>query len=799
MRIKLVLAFFILISIATRTQNTAASPRLTEMHEEGATIYDDNGNGQADLIGDTWVYDTNSDGLAELLIRFRQESQLTAYVYDDSNDDGKVDYTLGPDGVIIQEPYWRVKVTARDNQWIFPNGQPDWNLGLAVDSGYSLVNGIPAIPRQTCWSESQKVAAISLQNEYKNAEGRVSKIDGVIDFNISYWSLNNDNIPNIEWQQGNGSKSTDSIFVNLNPDWRLTTTNRFPLLETVLDENWATARLNYIRPLIANELNKAGYDLTNIQSIGGFDGVGYGLENPLAFYNLRNSPGCTSDLIIRLISEGPVTEHPNILTYDEVRYSWAQNSDAIQYRLYLIGRVLNTDAVNYPPYRVEHVTYQNLPSFVISNIWRGASFAEEEGATSHLFTEGIPENTYYTPMLRSVILEHQDQSLPDYFPVDLNLREEYNLVNFDRSPHLYYGSIDRRLHLFGARQGIIIFSADTSHAVSGYDFGGGELRKGTIHLESWTSYVDANEDGYIDTWMYYENSVPVTQLVFRNGGALLATSNTISIKVLPADFRASEWEASPPSTQAEWQDYQDHLIGEPSRRTLSDLSGIFSDLPGDTIVLTNSNLLSVSSQDQELIAEFITQGLSLPSSISNPFGGLLSPGLYILQNNSGTIQVSSPRPALLQLTPLIYVSSGNDPKEKRITFSVLNPSLSDVNAHILVQARTGGLSVVLLSKEVPIPALGKKEFNLPWLPATPGEQFIEAQLQYSPESGGATQTLSQDVKLIDNFPNFQGKAFYLTQPYLVISILMASLLVGLLIGSWLYLADKSSSNNGPKT
>ncbi len=755
--------------------------RTFAIEKEGAVVYDENGNGVADQSGDTWVYDTNEDGLAELIIQYQQAEALTAYIYDDATGDGRVDYEIGETGIRILEPEWRVKVTARDNRWIFPDGGADWNLDLVFDSGFSLVGSMAAIPRQTCWGKNQKAPVIALSDQSISPDGQQRKIDGIPDFSIRYWDFNNDGIPDLEWRNTNGVDMVDSMFVNLSSKWRIQTDHQFPLLGTVLFVDWQSARIADVRILIYTYLNNAGYNLITIHPSPAPGQPGYAFEDPFAYYSLLDNQACTPDLIIRLVSEAQDKNNPSLISYIESRYSWASSSEDIRYRLYLLGRVGSTDTVDYPPYPVGQISYQDLPSFVTSSMWQAASFAEYEGKASLPYYEGIYENLLYTPSLRNVILYNRKIILLDYFPVLLQLREEYNFTDFNRSPRLYFSPIDLRLHLVGARQGIIIFDAKTSQNDTGFNFTNEELSHGTITLYSWTSYADQDQDGYVDTWTHYENGLPTMQLVFRKGAALLSTQNSLAIKPLPDQLAASAWENTPPGSQTALQDFQNRMQGASQRHSLDDLGSIFKDLPGQAIELKNASLLSVSAQNKNLIAEISTPGLTLPPSLTgNPEGSQLPSGTYILSENEGSIQIDIPAQKELQLSTITADSPTEVARPGAVKFSVENPGLQDVDVRITVHDFSKGGMSVLFDKNTVIPARGQSEYDLSWLPASSGSHRIEVKLQYIPDNGAAPKTVIQDITLKDYLPDVLPQAFFPTGinwTAIAVALILAVLLV----------------------
>ncbi|MCX6024291.1 MAG: hypothetical protein NTZ05_21700 [Chloroflexi bacterium] len=160
---------------------------------DGATVYDENNNGQADTDGDTWAY-TDDGGAAYLLVRYRiEDNRRVAYLYDDVTGDGKIDFTPSGEGLTITEPQWRLKLTVREPgaDWWIPGRLPNVNLDVDVASAYvfqggaanmmminapeprnkasgGLLNGAPWVKVQLY--DSQKAGVLDIRRDNANIE-----------------------------------------------------------------------------------------------------------------------------------------------------------------------------------------------------------------------------------------------------------------------------------------------------------------------------------------------------------------------------------------------------------------------------------------------------------------------------------------------------------------------------------------------------------------------------------------------------------------------------------------------------
>jgi hypothetical protein len=785
--------------LAPSTSVYAASRTLLSfpVPEEKATVYDENGNGVADMTGDTWVFDQNGDGNADLIIRFRQADSLTATIYDDVNANQRVEYTIGDREIQILEPHWRVQITARDGSWTLPDGFPDWNLDLQADSGFYVRSAVPIPSTVSCKMDTDTVA-IGLDDHENIQRYGPASVDGQPDFQTRYWDVNKDGIPDYEWRSISWDGPKDVIITNFSSNLHYVAKHRFPPLETLLGMDWSKAHLIYINTLIPTRSDESGYFLLfNKPALP--NQVNAAWENPFAFYDLQGDHDCVPELRLRAVSDLVDRTHNNFIAYDEIRYSWAQDTNAVQYRLYLIGQAYSDAVGNYPVYPVAHFDYAGLPAFVLNQAWRGASFAAAEpGMHDRGFPEGFYENLGYTPALRAFILDHIPQNFPArYLPLYLNMREEFNLTSFNQSPRLYFNSIDRRLHLLGAKEGTVIFSADTSNPEPGFDFNLQAAADGTLNIYAETIYADTDGDGYIDTWTYRENGQNVQQLVVRPGVAVLTVGSVLQVKKLPADSTVSSWLSAPPATPAEWKSLETKLApAQAGRRPLNDLIGIFADLPGEAATLPGTALTSVSIQEHELFAGIITLGIdsaSMPSLLS---ASGLSNGNYILHAGNGAFQIENLSPQALELSPLALSTPVQqvDGMVGLLSTTIKNPGNVDVAAHISIWD-TLSRRTVLFDQDKTIPAAGQIDVSLPWAPPLSGAHQLTVQVNYGDAGNDQPLGLSQQLDWQVNLPDPTPNAILLSQPYLGVVVALMIFLTGfVLMGAWMMLKEFDSND-----
>ena len=121
-------------------------------------VYDRNGNmpwsdewqTATDFEDDLWIFDAGSDGTAQLIIAFSfEDGRQTAYLYDDQDQDGRVEYEATGTAVEITESqFWRLKVVAGSTWMVGERVSAElkffWDgAGLRADMPQNYLDSLP--------------------------------------------------------------------------------------------------------------------------------------------------------------------------------------------------------------------------------------------------------------------------------------------------------------------------------------------------------------------------------------------------------------------------------------------------------------------------------------------------------------------------------------------------------------------------------------------------------------------------------------------------------------------------------
>ncbi|MEP7287855.1 MAG: hypothetical protein ABI947_19030 [Chloroflexota bacterium] len=670
-------------------------------------VYDANQNGIADRDGDVWTI-PDSTGATHILIKFAVVDQhKTAFIY--TND------------VVTSEalcksilPGWIIRIVADGSGWYLANGLPDWNLSLTLHSYYSF-------------QDTEYELVLAQNPDQMPANWPPNATRNVVE--IKTHDLNNDGSPEDEYDNVDVAGPYPLISVNIDKTWRPVPGDLLPVIGPMIvltADHRAIARLKHLIPIRYVE---SGYSFVFGRPAGGST-ASFAVENPFAFYDLHGNHDGESELKLRAITEDQDRHNDAVTTYSEFRYSWAQQTELQHYRFYLIGDPPIDEVHTYSGIRISHLDYQKLPDFVISQVWLGAAFAEYESDSPRSFTEGIYESLIYTPQVRSKLLDRAAISLAPYTPPYVGLREEYNFEDYNRQPRLYFSTVDRRLHMIGARAGVIILDAKTSISGNSFDFTNDELTDGTAEIYRSVMYSDTDQDGYFDTWTRQQGK-PDQQLIVRPDLAVLTSENGLQVKQLSQGFAARLWQTAPPTNTKEWRDLGVRLAKDAAvHHTADDLAAMFADLPGSVTVLSGAAITHLSTNPDRFIASIHVQKPARQAQ-----AGSLRDGEYVLQNENGKLSVQPPQPPTIQLSPITVtrVENTNTPLYGYIDFTAQNAGSTDAYpVEINVQQQVGIFYVTVFDQTVTLPAKGQKQFHVAWSPASGGKFTLSVEARYAP-------------------------------------------------------------------
>lgn len=510
-----------------------------------------------DFENDTWVFDRGGDGSPQLVLRFERSGEsIIATLFSDQNKDSKVALVVAGHQVTIQEPgFASLRVIAQGGWWL-PNQQLNWNVRFQIDGPLlQLFNG-------------HNVADFWLRN------GNF-KLDGSPDAELTFADQDHDGIPEYGiWRVLAATAATDGaprtlIWSNEGrrqpivpagfvfwPYLRLETPSTVGPEQGNLPQE---QKYFDIAPSITYNFNAAatnvlafqgypieqGFHVNTLRAFQPGERNYADFENAMAYYDLAGDTDGAPELHIRhrYYEAGDLYNGDLDTATNELRYSWNQSNSSgfsWDYKLGLAGRYTITSTVQVGDFSYGGIPYAAMPAWVARTQWDYASFVAREGA-NFLSSEGI----YAWAPVENVI-DDDSMILSRYLTgeTDADIRAGFQSIspgwrgdftpNLQAQPYLYFSSVDRKLHLLKAIQGV--WQID--------DF-------------SQIRYHNLDNDPYFDQWIYTKVNVgaqPITETQQLN----VAKSHVIyagdaAVVIRQAQVRSALFETLPPANHAEWQ------------------------------------------------------------------------------------------------------------------------------------------------------------------------------------------------------------------------------------------------------
>jgi len=488
---------------------------------------------------DIWIIDIGARGRASLIIKFRTDKDSqTALLYDDVTGDGSVAYHVTGGQVIVGEsPYWTLSVQARP-RWRLADGRINLNVSSLMDgpspNSFQSIDesqaaalmhhdGAPDISFDLVQDQKSDIATYALARLLD----RVPKQSGVGQSHLwvnvgKYVSQSPQAVlswPFLSFRPPQNQSPQDARLFKTLPqvtmDWKRAVIQGFTLPGYPMDDGWL---LNNTSPILLGTTNDVSF------------------EAPHAWYDLANDPASAPDLNIRL-------SYNQGTPWQEIRYSWKQSTapELIwDYKVGMMGAVPITSTVAFPNFKLRMIPYERLPYWSTNKSWDLTTFVAREGA-SNLSSEGIyywspwsgpnplsPKNpsaeVYNTS---AAYLNGASTKLPaGYFSsIPVGYRGEYNLTRPIR-PVLYFSPVDRRLHLKGARYGL--------------------LNMGSGHT---VTYNVSNGGQYLDEWSDRQGAV--IQSLYKAGDYLIY-GGASELLIKRTGEQDAKFETLPPRNHAEW-------------------------------------------------------------------------------------------------------------------------------------------------------------------------------------------------------------------------------------------------------
>ena len=539
-----------------------------------------------DFFDDTWIFDANSDGTAQLIIRFGREGRrYSALLYDDMDGDRQVRYRLVQEQVIIEESkFWHVKVES-ERPWA------EWDTQFGADLTF-FIDGFNAL------------GLIAGGGPWARAIGT----DGVVDWEIDIGDLDEDGISDYQLKRAISPalkglslsalhKTGITVQARDQAPARHPQTVLWPLLIGELDyENyryfdyppaiavdWQAGAIDQIG--ILGYPVEAGYHISDRLPLEKHAVNVADFENPMAYYDMAHDEDGWPELQLRFsqaiandpyFPEFPYTGlvgTPNL----EVCYSWDQDNDnRWDYKIDLGGNVPIEEVVEFPDFSVKSVPYEQLVPWVRNRTWDVAMliFDDRPSPDSEgMFGKGWHINRGYaegemvepsgvsTEYLTGLIVHPPEEN---YQEIQDGMRGEYSFRYFD-APKVYLSSLDHQLHLFAAQAGV-------------WNLGQGRIIR----------YANLDGDAYLDQWQEQRDGVLLQQLNYASGIYVYSGSGVVRLK--QSSVNPSLVDSQPPGDYDEWQRLEGHLKANRSTLQAADLAGMLGQLGGAELQIDGATI-----------------------------------------------------------------------------------------------------------------------------------------------------------------------------------------------------------------
>ncbi|MBN1886770.1 MAG: hypothetical protein JW850_02225 [Thermoflexales bacterium] len=682
--------------------------------------------GATDFDNDTWIFDAGTDSRANLIVVFAVEGDRhIAYLYDDQNDNGRVDYTIHRDGsVTIEESrFWTARVIA-EGDWWDAEGNVNLNTLVSVDgpigtSGLDLDwaldvqfhDGKVDLEMETHTDVSPEMPAYSLIRSFSSqAFGKtVMAVDvpGSVTPAITAYAFWPYLGPGRHTVQDSGSGTVGPA---LRVDWADSRFDRYKGVNIILQKR--PPELGW--GLFSHD--RALKDQDNTLSF----------ENPFAYYDLAGDGDGWPELIVRHVYYPPGTiwylDGDYYLQWRDsrdalqaVRYTWDQDNDGFwDYKLGLIGKNHVDTLVKFPDFGLVSIPYARLPYTLTENMqWEAITFVQVDVKQEHS-PEGVYDWDDNLSFSRQYVLGTRDDFEP-WSDIRPGFRGEYRLGPF-QVPRLYFSSVDRKLHLLGAVAGVAGLSSSPV----------------TRRLRC----KDLDGDGYLDEWTF------TTQYDFYEGASfegwvkslrvlkeVLVYSDAERVRLLRGQVPPSVFETLPPRNHEEWL-----VLGNLLDRYRADLApddflGMMKQFPGPETEIEGASVedFRVTEAGFRFVLD-LQPGFQVPTDILGLDVAGLSPGAYLVTYGSDW-QIRPLTPPHITLPPGAISLDPPAPREMAwaaLKATLYNDGLQDVQSVVvrMYVARAGDRRLLLDKRQVSILGEGKQEAVYKWFPNEPGKWTV---------------------------------------------------------------------------
>jgi len=504
-----------------------------------------------DFNNDVWLYDIDADGTIQLIVKYQDENgHATAYLYDDQDDDGQVNYKItGTKVKVLESPFWTGRIVS-SSDWYLPDHSVNLDMKIEMDGPMSALD---RVPKEFLQDYMKHDGAIDLEFE------EVTRQDGTAQYALrrlltpspADWGFER------AWLWSNEGHYRA----------HLPKSAFFPLLPIPIESgNPLDAHVRYFDLPPTVRMNWAAGKIQGVGLEGYPIGQGYhfndnsyivknqvndvSFESPQAYYDLANNHDAFAELHIRFFTHPPddpstwSLPHMEGIPWQSISYDWNLFNPGTMlwdFKVGLGGNYTIDSTVSFRDFTVRTVPYEQLPSWITERPWKLTTFLAREGP-GYESSEGLYEwqtDTGDDPEVEGNHAEEARDATSQYMlgltstPPDMYFTTAHPGFRAERhfaspiQPYLYFSPIDHKLHLREAESGI--WNIDNQHMIR---------------------YANLDGDAYLDQWQYLENDITRRELDATKSYLLYTDENEFLLKkknVLPSLF-----ESLPPRTHQEW-------------------------------------------------------------------------------------------------------------------------------------------------------------------------------------------------------------------------------------------------------
>jgi hypothetical protein len=667
-----------------------------------------------DFVDSTWVFDIGNRGAASLIVDFETEGeQNVAYLWDDQNGDGRVDYRVDGRTVRVTEsPFWTMKVWTSDG-WFREDGSLNYNLHTLLD-GCGLCRKVP-----TAEGYSPQIRAHM-------------PIDGQPDFAADLADVNNDGIPEIlSWRmltriseasyelprfgmlanEGRAAPAPPTGYLFwplLAPSAALPEDKNYFATPPFIPIDWTDAKIDL--------LSVAGYPIENGFHINSYayaqpdeSPMYTNFESPMAYYDLAQDHDGRPELHVRVVYGGahdPLMAGGRLdFPLEEIRYSWNQsNNPALtwDYKLGLAGRYAIDSVQTSGGLDVRMVPYDDLPEWVASREWDVSTLVAAQPGASYLSSEGLYD---WSAGAGLGYVAGLTPDPPVYDKIRVGMRGEYSFTR-GRS-ELYFDPIDQQLHLVQAQGGMWQLASNR------------QIR-----------YLRLTPDPGFDGWQTWQDGRLISQL-YRVPKGLIYSDQEQTL-FLRADIPTELFHTLPPTNHAEWVKLGEQLASHNSDLPPGDLRAMFDQFGGTPVRIASGPLSDFHHVEAGVQFVIEADDVSTRNALVALMGTQPDSGPQVVTLVDDHFSVTRGR----YVSPSFSIDLGQSEvlRESSIGITVVNRGTMAIDhaaLDVTAVSSDGRRFSILSAEPVEVEGSSSQSFHVQWAARTPGNWTLEIVLHRS--------------------------------------------------------------------